>query len=366
MYLLTTKFKIIPERTFALLVSCAMSLSAAYLLTAQGWGNQTQMQIQLEGDSFSNSTANLPSHTIASMYTKINGVIELLPFLRTQGSPYTGLLEATPTSEHTIWVEKFEFNHQFSDGRWCLSPNAAEAKSTFTGEFTATRPGSYTAEIYLNSSVVFSKKVAFHLEKSMASKILPIQASPTMIQPFELGRVKIPEPGPTKWTLKLPEDVHAGIKLSHIVLRPAPEGEPIRQLADGSVLLHARDSTTHGTKLQYEHLPHKNTVGYWIYESDYPSWQFELLRPGTYAVEVLQGCGTGHGGSEVNLKIHDTSLPFFVEETGHFQHFVPRIVGEVQFPRPDQYQLELIPVKKAGGAVMDVRQIRLIPLAKSP
>jgi hypothetical protein len=265
-------------------------------------------------------------------------------------------------------VKQPEINHQFKDGRWNLiaTPNDSKTRNIFKGEFTSTRPGSYTTEIYLSSSLAIDAKVEFHLEKSITSKLIKYQANPTLIQSFQLGRVKVPGPGATKWSLKLPEDATENIKLSHIVLRPAPEGEPIRQLADGSVLLHARDSTTHGTKLQYEHLPHKNTVGYWIYESDYPSWQFELLRPGRYAIEILQGCGTGHEGSEMNLEINDTSLSFLVEDTGHFQHFVPRIVGEVNLNRPDQYQAKLIPIKKAGGAVMDVRQIRLIPIAEKP
>lgn len=266
------------------------------------------------------------------------------------------------------FVVSGELSHQLKDGRWKLNSKSdpSETNGIITGEFTSTRPGIYTAEIFLSTSLAIDAQVEFRLEKSIASKVFKSEENSTLIQSFQVGRVKVPGPGPTKWLLKLPVRTDAPIKLSHIVLHPAPEGEQIRQLADGSILLHARDSTTHGTKLQYEHLPHKNTVGYWIHESDYPSWQFELLRPGRYVVEVLQGCGTGHGGSEMNLKIHDISLPFFVEETGHFQHFVPRIVGEVTLPRPDSYQLELIPVKKVGGAVMDVRQIRLIPIAKKP
>ena len=39
----------------------------------------------------------------------------------------------------------------------------------------------------------------------------------------------------------------------HVILRTAPEGEPISQLADGSILLHARDVRIH-VLLQYEPL----------------------------------------------------------------------------------------------------------------
>jgi hypothetical protein len=83
-------------------------------------------------------------------------------------------------------------------------------------------------------------------------------------------------------------------------------------------------------------------------------------------VEILQGCGKGHGGSLVQVSVNQSILPFLVEETGHFQHFVPRIIGEVALKRPDHYELRIIPIRKAGGAVMDVRQVRLIPLAETP
>ena len=68
----------------------------------------------------------------------------------------------------------------------------------------------------------------------------------------------------------------------------------------------------------------------------------------------------------MDITVHDPKLSFLVEDTGHFQHFVPRLVGEIHLPRPDRYRLNLIPVKKAGGAVMDIRQIRLIPIAEKP
>jgi hypothetical protein len=60
-----------------------------------------------------------------------------------------------------------------------------------------------------------------------------------------------------------------------IQLTPAPEGKPIEQAGDGSILLHARDATVHGTALRYEPAPEKNTLGYWVNHDRMPA----VLRP---------------------------------------------------------------------------------------
>ena len=76
---------------------------------------------------------------------------------------------------------------------------------------------------------------------------------------------------------------------------------------------------------------------------------------------MLQGCGTGQGGSDVAVHVGEKKFPFVVEDTGGFQMFKPRIVGEVDIAKEGKYSLEIRAIKKAKGAVMDVRQIRLIP-----
>ncbi|GIT13109.1 MAG: hypothetical protein CM1200mP34_5150 [Verrucomicrobiales bacterium] len=83
-----------------------------------------------------------------------------------------------------------------------------------------------------------------------------------------------------------------------LILRPAPQGEPIGQALDRSVLLHARDATIHGTKLQYEKNPQKH-LGYWVNVTDRVCWDFTVALAGRFDVEIHQGCGTGHGGSTV-------------------------------------------------------------------
>ena len=89
--------------------------------------------------------------------------------------------------------------------------------------------------------------------------------------------------------------------------------------------------------------------------------EFTVARPGRFTVEVLQGCGKGQGGSEVEVRVGGQKLKFVVEDTGHFQNFKPRDIGAVTIDKPGRYTLEIRPVKKAAAAIMDVRQVTLKP-----
>ena len=83
--------------------------------------------------------------------------------------------------------------------------------------------------------------------------------------------------------------------------------------------------------------------------------------PGVYEVEIQQGCGTGGPGSDMDLSIGAEKLSFVVEQTGHFQNFVNRRLGPLEIKEPGRHTLELRAATKRGGAVMDVRRIRLLP-----
>ncbi|MFO0849819.1 MAG: sulfatase-like hydrolase/transferase [Gemmataceae bacterium] len=145
---------------------------------------------------------------------------------------------------------------------------------------------------------------------------------------------------------------------------PNPAYHPNPQAADGSVTLHARTAFVHGTQLRYEPLPHKDTLGFWTKADDFATWEFELAKPGPFAVRVLQGCGTGSGGSEVEMAVGDAAVRFTVKETGGFQKFEPREVGTLTIDKPGRHTLTVRARSKPGAAVMDLRQVVLTPVAK--
>jgi len=113
--------------------------------------------------------------------------------------------------------------------------------------------------------------------------------------------------------------------------------------------------------LRFEPLPHKNTLGYWVRADDWASWEFDVTKPGTFAVQALVGCGNGSGGSAVEFRVEDQRLTLTVPVTGGFQRFEPQALGQVTLPRAGRYQLEVRATRKPGPAVMDLREVTLSP-----
>ena len=241
----------------------------------------------------------------------------------------------------------------------------SQAKDSVNWDYKASRPGMYDVFLTYSKASGNETSIRFAAALSQTTKTLTSTGSWYRYRTIRLGKVYIPKSGSTDLSVKcLKMDGGAVMNLKAITLKPSAEGNPIVQDIDGSITLHASDVTIQGVKVQYESLPHKNTVGYWVNESDWAYWEFTARQPGTFAVEILQGCGKGHGGSEVRLELGTEELSFNVEETGHFQNFVPRYVGQMTLKRPDNYRLAIKPTKKVAGAVMDLRRIRLVPVLK--
>ena len=135
--------------------------------------------------------------------------------------------------------------------------------------------------------------------------------------------------------------------------------------ARGDIRLHARDARVHGETLRYEPQSNKDVLGFWTKPTDWAEWEFEVMTPGRYEVEIQQGCGGKSGGAEVAVEIGGgsgpTTLPFTVQETGHFQQMILRVIGEVKLTA-GRHTLAVKPRTKPGVAVMDLRRVVLRPV----
>lgn len=148
-----------------------------------------------------------------------------------------------------------------------------------------------------------------------------------------------------------------------------PDFVPNPQAKDGTITMHARTARVHGVQLRFEPLPHKNTLGFWTNKDDYATFEFTVEKGGAFVVEVLQGCGKGSGGAEVELGFTQPGAPapggpavtFTVKDTGGFQNFEAREVGTVTLAKPGRHTLTVKPKTKPGVAVMDLRQVVLRP-----
>ena len=266
-------------------------------------------------------------------------------------------LESHGDKKHEIQIDRFEDTPQQPDGRILLQPSGDAVGQTHSWNYNASRPGKYWVELVY--ALAKGKSTAMpNISSYRIQTQLEVTGEANRFRNVTLGKIYFVEPGKQKLELKFRGDMP---RVRALILRPAPEGEPIGQEFDRSVLLHARDVTLRSTKVQYETKPHKNTVGYWVNVTDQVCWDFTLSRGGRFNVEIHQGCGKGHGGSRVALEVAGQKLEFTVNDTGHFQNFVPRKVGTVRLGK-GEYRFWIKPIMKAGGAIMDVRQIRLLPV----
>jgi arylsulfatase A-like enzyme len=138
-----------------------------------------------------------------------------------------------------------------------------------------------------------------------------------------------------------------------------PNYLPNPQAKDGTISIHARTAQVYGTQLRYEPLPHKMTLGFWTRQEDYATFEFTVSKPGKFTVEILQGCGKGSGGSEVEFTFGDQKLTTKVEDTGGFQNFKAREIGMVELKKEGRHTLTVKAKTKPGVAVMDLRSVTL-------
>ncbi|MEY2725138.1 MAG: hypothetical protein RLZZ458_1005 [Planctomycetota bacterium] len=175
------------------------------------------------------------------------------------------------------------------------------------------------------------------------------------------------QPEPQEWLIRMssvPAVARACLVLTlDLPVRLFQPGQPVPAM-DGAVFLRACLAQVHGKNLRYEPQPHKNTVGYWSVADDYADWHCEVPADGMYEVDILQGCGGGHGGSSVEVRVQNQPLPLNVVETGHFQNFIWKSLGTLALTKSADTMVVVRCLKKQAGAVMDVRAVRLTPVGR--
>ncbi len=295
------------------------------------------------------------------------------------------LMIPNAAGEQPAVVDTADTTQQFADGTWAFVASDAKMHGQraaleshpgsfrigfwtnpddfITWDYTATRWGMYEVAVTYSLAGGKGSDITVAIGDAKATGTIKPTESWWHYKTARLGRVYLPDAGKKTLTVRGTKTGGAVMNLKAVILSPAPEGGvwPLKPADDGSILLHSKDAQIDGVTLRYEPKPEKNTLGFWSNPSDRARWEFES-REGEFDVEVLQGCGKSHGGSEVEVRIGDEKvLGFTVEETSGWQNFKPRNIGSVKFAAGPR-TLTLAPVRKAGAAVMDVRHVRLIPV----
>lgn len=308
-----------------------------------------------------------------------------------------------------VWIWQAESSVQLSDGAliW-LSDRATLEAGLTAGEsgglnwiegwtpegiahwrFRPSRWGNYSVKLVYSLTGEAKANVAVDLQpvaeadrnaKSQANVSLAPTEGVSTFRVAEAGRFRIEDVLYKKPHQLLIRDAElpaaADLRIRAIVLVPAPEGQqPVQQTPGQPIVVESKDATVIGTRLVYEPNPKKLTLGFWTKAEDRARWELVVERGGTFDIEVTQGCGKGQGGSRVAielLKPHVSSLAprpdhaseqpvaqleFSVKDTGHFQNFETRQVGQLTFTK-GRYLLQVRPLEKKKNAVMDLQRIR--------
>jgi hypothetical protein len=180
-------------------------------------------------------------------------------------------------------------------------------------------------------------------------------------------KVKV-QPEPTLWRLQWSEALPDGADLLmrfDMPPRLISEQIAIKPSSDGALFLRACEARTVGEKLRYEPQPFKNTVGFWIEQSDAAVWQCQIQEAGWYSVAILQGCGHGQGGSQGNIIFFKKgskidSATCVIKETGHFQNFEWVHGGHVFLGEVGDYTVHIQPEHIRGKAFGDIRAVSIV------
>ena len=146
------------------------------------------------------------------------------------------------------------------------------------------------------------------------------------------------------------------------------EGQPdivqqpmMTQAADGTISLPASEADIHGNA-QYEKNENRDNIGYWSDKNAWVSWDFILKTPGRFEVEVTFACPEDDAGSEYTVAVGKEKVSGKVAGTGDWGDFVSRKIGTINLSKPGQLTLSVRPITMPGGAVMNLKSVKLLPI----
>jgi putative membrane-bound dehydrogenase-like protein len=130
------------------------------------------------------------------------------------------------------------------------------------------------------------------------------------------------------------------------------------ELLRHELYLLATTAEIYGSTLVFED-KYKN-LGYWSSENDHAVWNFEVDRPGKYAVMLDYACDDSTAGNAYVLEVGDAQITGTVAGTGNWDTYKQLRIGTLMFAA-GQHRLIIRSAGKPTGAMIDLRGIRITP-----
>ncbi len=137
--------------------------------------------------------------------------------------------------------------------------------------------------------------------------------------------------------------------------------------ADGALVLLPHDATLEGKSLKIEQVgvigDVKYNLGYWLDPAEFASWPITGQRAGKYRVIAELGCKNESAGAKAYIACGDARLDFTVEGTGGWQEYRAVELGTIEISAGNG-AISIHAKTKPGEAVVNVRSLKLVPVAK--
>ncbi|GIO67286.1 alpha-L-fucosidase [Paenibacillus sp. FSL M7-1455] len=157
-----------------------------------------------------------------------------------------------------------------------------------------------------------------------------------------------------------------------VLCAEAVQGNPVRLLMDGPgsppmYELGVFESEISGSALRYDTgKKNRDNLLDWSDPADFAFWNIRTSGPCTFTASLVYGCGADGGGSyRLEASAPGQTLRQKVEPTGGPYEFREFEAGILHFPDAGEYRIELHAERIEGAYLMQPRQLRLTPAAKS-
>lgn len=136
--------------------------------------------------------------------------------------------------------------------------------------------------------------------------------------------------------------------------------------ANGVITVKAADAEVHGNQLQVQGSGENENLGYWTNREDFPIWQVQVTKAGTYSLEISYACTPENAGSNYTVVVtkkgrdDGTYKEGTVKSTGSWDQFETENLGSIDLDM-GTYTVAVRVKEMPHGAVMNLRQIRLVP-----
>lgn len=131
---------------------------------------------------------------------------------------------------------------------------------------------------------------------------------------------------------------------------------------DGTIFLAAKAATlSGGGTIRFQGETNRICIGHWNGTSNTVSWTFRVPEKKTYRLFITFSCDNGQAGSKFEVAIANQIVGGTVSGTGNWGKFEEMDLGPVMLRKPGEVELVIRPTRVARNAVMNLRQVKLVP-----